>query len=161
MLLPFSLKRRISKNRNILSLETNGSRVTQPPLLLLEGKFNPYPFHKQRLTLYSDTTAPTFAFIFYCLAKYPEHTEKIYEEVKNIDTLDIATVTALPHLNGVINEAMRLHPVLLTGISRLTPPEGVMFGDTFVPGSTKLLLPACVISKRKSLLLIPHTDGIR
>ncbi|CAG8953351.1 hypothetical protein HYFRA_00003562 [Hymenoscyphus fraxineus] len=95
----------------------------------------------------SDTTAPSFVSIFYCLAKYPLDAEKIYEEVKNVDTLDIATVTALPHLNGVINEAMRLYPVLPTGISRLTPPEGVMFGNTFVPGNTKLLLPACVISK--------------
>jgi hypothetical protein len=45
------------------------------------------------------------------------------------------------HLNGAINETLRLHPPVPSGLPRLTPPEGITIGDTFIPGDTTLMLP--------------------
>ncbi|KAJ5715972.1 cytochrome P450 [Penicillium malachiteum] len=63
----------------------------------------------------SDTNAPTLTHLFYFLARYPEHTAKIYEELQTLSSLDDAVgLSKLPHLNGTINETMRLLPAVLT-----------------------------------------------
>lgn len=104
-----------------------------------------------RLTLVdSDTTAPSLVFLLYCIAKHPEHADRIYAELGEVDPLDLSAVSALPHLNGAINEAMRLYSVAPTTVSRQTPPQGVMIGDTFIPGDTKVLSPRWVTFNRKS-----------
>jgi tryprostatin B 6-hydroxylase len=87
--------------------------------------------------------------LFYCLAKYPQETEKIKAELEGVDPLDITTLSALPHLNGVINESMRLYSVLPTLLYRDTPPEGATIGDTYIPGNTKIMRPSWVMFKRK------------
>jgi tryprostatin B 6-hydroxylase len=91
-------------------------------------------------------------FLFYCLAKHPQEAEKIQAELEGVDPLDITTITTLPHLNGVINESMRLYPVLPTSLYRDTPPEGVTIGDTYIPGNTKLMRPSWVMFRRKLVL---------
>ncbi|KAL9120139.1 MAG: hypothetical protein Q9187_003309 [Circinaria calcarea] len=98
----------------------------------------------------SDTTAPSLIFLFYCLAKYPEHAEKVYSELAGVDPLDLNAVSTLPHLNGTINEAQRLYSVAPTIVSRVTPPHGIMIGDTFIPGNTKVLAPRWVVFNLES-----------
>jgi cytochrome P450 len=55
----------------------------------------------------------------------------------------------LDHLNAVINETLRLHPPVPTAIPRLTPPEGIQIGDTFVPGNTTVWCPQYVLGRSK------------
>ena len=61
----------------------------------------------------SDTTAATMTFLFYELAKKPEEVKKLREELRPLTTspgwsdVDIRNA---PHLNGAINESLRLHP---------------------------------------------------
>lgn len=102
------------------------------------------------LISFSDTTAPTLTILFYFLARYPEHAERIYEELKSIDVNNANALAKLPHLNGTINESMRLFPVILTGTSRMTPPEGLTVDGTFIPGEIKLCAPRYTIGRRKS-----------
>lgn len=97
----------------------------------------------------SDTTAPSLTFICYCLAKYPEHAEKLHAELARVDPLDLNAVSALPHLNGFIFEVMRMYAVAPTVVTRQTPSQGIMIGDTFIPGDTKVLAPRWVIFRRK------------
>ncbi|KAL9015487.1 MAG: hypothetical protein Q9185_007120 [Variospora sp. 1 TL-2023] len=48
----------------------------------------------------SQPVASTLVFIFFELAQHPEHTQKIYEELKDIDVRDIAHLRTLIHLDG-------------------------------------------------------------
>lgn len=55
--------------------------------------------------------------------------------------LDPKDVPKAKHLEGVIQEALRLHPAIPSGFPRVTPPEGVMIQDTFIPGGMTVVLP--------------------
>lgn len=108
---------------------------------------------------HSDTTASTLTFLCYSVAKNPRAAQQIYDEVKDIDTFDINTVASLPHLNGVMSEVLRLYPAATTLTVRDTPSEGLMIGDTWIPGKTKILSSRWVTHRRKlalTLLLPAH-----
>ncbi|KAI4168863.1 MAG: hypothetical protein LQ343_006076 [Gyalolechia ehrenbergii] len=73
----------------------------------------------------SDTVAMTMIYICYRLAKDPEQLEKLQKELDTLDSLeDLKVLQALPHLNGVINETLRLHPAVPTGGLRQAPASG-------------------------------------
>jgi cytochrome P450 len=77
--------------------------------------------------------------------------EKIYAELNGVDPLDLNAISALPHLNATIYESMRLYSVAPTIVTRITPPQGVVIGGTFIPGNVKVLAPRWTIFKRKPL----------
>ncbi|KAF5873339.1 putative benzoate 4-monooxygenase cytochrome protein [Botrytis fragariae] len=95
----------------------------------------------------SDTTAPTLTTLFYFLAKNPQDAEKIYQEISNVDLQDVNAVAALHHLNGSINEAMRLLPAVLTFVTRVSPPEGMDVNGTHIPGNVKIAAPRYSIGR--------------
>lgn len=85
----------------------------------------------------SDTTAAALAFIFFKLAQYPEHAEKIRQELREcIKGREWAykDIQSCQHLNACIDESLRLHSVGPSGLFRETPPEGMYVGDVFIPG---------------------------
>lgn len=45
------------------------------------------------------------------------------------------------HLNGVINEALRLHPPVPDHLQRKTPPEGIRVEGVWVPGDMTVICP--------------------
>ncbi|KAI0969353.1 benzoate 4-monooxygenase cytochrome P450 [Xylaria arbuscula] len=98
----------------------------------------------------SDTTGPSLIILFYFLALYPEHAEKIREELRSVDTGDVNSLSALPRLNGFINESMRLLPAALTMGTRVTPPGGLIIGKTFIPGQVKIAAPRYTIFRLES-----------
>ncbi|KAJ5814942.1 hypothetical protein N7474_006719 [Penicillium riverlandense] len=63
----------------------------------------------------SDTTAATLTHIMYYLATYPDQLAKLRAEVepllKGRATLDPKDVGEAKHLNGIIHEVLRLHPL--------------------------------------------------
>lgn len=106
----------------------------------------------------SDTTASTFASILYELVRNPEHISKVREEITpNLtstgDVLD-QKIQHLNHLNGVINETLRLHPPVPTALPRCTPPEGLEIGDKHIPGNTTVWCPQYTIGKSSSHLTL-------
>ncbi|KAJ5870231.1 hypothetical protein N7455_005172 [Penicillium solitum] len=103
----------------------------------------------------SDTTAPSLTLLFYFLARYPTHAEKIYEEIRVVDRESPAALATLPHLTGTINEAMRLLPAVLTFSSRITPPQGLMIDGTFIPGNTKICAPRYTIGRLETAYVHP------
>lgn len=54
--------------------------------------------------------------------------------------LDSKDVAKAQHLNGVVQEALRLHPAIPSGFPRITPPEGVTISGTFIPGGTTIVI---------------------
>ncbi|KAK3986137.1 cytochrome p450 [Cladorrhinum sp. PSN332] len=94
----------------------------------------------------SDTSAENMTAIIYYLVKHPEHMEKLREELAPLwaERPALATgiapekLTPLNHLNGVINEALRLLPPVPTNLIRHTPPEGITIGGIYIPGGVDL-----------------------
>ncbi|TPX18354.1 uncharacterized protein E0L32_011729 [Thyridium curvatum] len=96
----------------------------------------------------SDTTAATLSCLFYELAAHPECVKQLQTEVDPLfsgqegQENDMRALAQLEHLNAVINEALRLHPPVPSGVQRMTGPEGLQIGDTFVPGNTIVQIPS-------------------
>lgn len=107
----------------------------------------------------SDTTAATFTFLFYYLAKDPEHQRKLREELRPLMGSEWSDkdINQAQHLNGCINEALRLHPPVPSGLQRMTPPEGLEVDGRHVPGSAVFYMPQYVMGRgeRRNDLKIP------
>lgn len=90
-------------------------------------------------TFHSDTVSSSLTHIFYQLARNPEHIIKLREEIaqyiSSSEDIQDHKLQNAEHLNGVIFEALRLHPPVPTSIPRLTPPEGLQIDKTHIPGN--------------------------
>lgn len=99
----------------------------------------------------SDTTAATLTCLFYELALHPECIPILQEEVDGVfdgpEAPDATTLRKLEYLNAVINETLRLHPPVPSGVQRMTSPEGMTIGDTFIPGNTIVQVPAYALTR--------------
>ncbi|KAH0847540.1 Tryprostatin B 6-hydroxylase [Fonsecaea pedrosoi] len=92
----------------------------------------------------SDTTAATLTTLFFHLSTEPHLLTKLREHVDPLfesNEVDAGALSRSKHLDAFINETLRLHPPVPSGVQRLTPPEGMMIGDTFVPGNTIVYVP--------------------
>lgn len=107
----------------------------------------------------SDTVAATLAFIFFYLARHPEHVRKLREEMLPLQEagggeedrrFSHRAIMNAEHLNAVINEILRLHPPAST-IMRVTPPEGLTVGDTFIPGDMTVFSSQYVIGRSEAV----------
>lgn len=98
---------------------------------------------------YSDTTAPSLTTLLYLLVRHPKDVDKIQKELRHVNYRDVSSIATLPHLNGAINEAMRLLPAVLTFVTRVSPPEGMYIDGTYIPGDIKLAAPRYSIGRRK------------
>ncbi|GCB17330.1 tryprostatin B 6-hydroxylase [Aspergillus awamori] len=100
----------------------------------------------------SDTTAAALITVIYELAKHPVHVDIIREElslcaVEPSGEYMHEKIAGLRHLNGFINEVLRLHPPIGSIIPRKTPPEGITIGDTYIPGNMTVSCPQWVIGR--------------
>ena len=97
--------------------------------------------------------------IFYQLSKHPEHQAKIREELDAVSTsASTADLRQFPHLNAVIEEALRLHPPKPSQGQRVVGPEGITIGGRFVPPNTTILparyaLGRCTYTRTSNSLL--------
>ena len=94
----------------------------------------------------SDTTASTLTYLVYNLAKDPQVVTKLREELKELNYLpgsesEVRDIQDAKYLNGIINETLRLHPAVPSGLLRLTPPEGININGVFIPGGVTVSSP--------------------
>lgn len=93
----------------------------------------------------------------YELSRKPEEIEKLRAELApyidsnnaNAD-IDGQKIANLDHLNGIINEALRLHPAVPSMLPRKTPPEGLDIDDVHVPGEITVTCPQWAMARCKS-----------
>ncbi|KAI1274721.1 cytochrome P450 monooxygenase-like protein [Xylaria sp. FL0933] len=104
----------------------------------------------------SDTTRAVLIGVWWFLSKFPEHAQRIQSEVDNVDPQDANTLAALPHLNGVINEALRLVPPVMTGSNRITGPNGLLIDDVLIPPGVKVTCPKYVLHRMESMWVQPN-----
>lgn len=97
--------------------------------------------------MHSDTAAATLVFIFYRLAQDSRRAETLYQELAGVDTKNPKELQSLPYLNAIINETLRIHPVLATGGLRESPKEGAFIGGKFIPGNTTIVAPRWTTGK--------------
>ncbi len=96
----------------------------------------------------SDTVAPTLVFIFYELALHHDQQEKLHAESASTDIYDRKALRSLPHLNGVINESLRIHPPVPTGGYRQSLDCGMTVAGQYIPGRTTIVAPRYTLGKR-------------
>jgi cytochrome P450 len=58
------------------------------------------------------------------------------------------------HLNGIIYEALRLHPPIPSGLLRVTPPEGISFEGVYIPGGVTVSVPTHPLGRCE--MIQPH-----
>ncbi|KAH3910676.1 hypothetical protein HBH56_144800 [Parastagonospora nodorum] len=110
----------------------------------------------------SDTTAATLAWIACELCKQPEIQAKLRKEIDAITPsksfLEVEDVANCAFLDGVINEALRLHPAVPSGVQRETPPEGITLPNgTYIPGNIIIWMPIHCIQRDPRYFAQPLT----
>ncbi|KAK4165553.1 cytochrome P450 [Cladorrhinum sp. PSN259] len=107
----------------------------------------------------SDTSAATIVASIYYLVRNPSQMEKLRRELDPLwaerPAAAAADSTGIPpeklatlnHLNGVINEALRLLPPVPTQTIRQTPPEGITVAGTHIPGGVDVWSPQYIVGR--------------
>ncbi|KAL4794206.1 cytochrome P450 [Aspergillus venezuelensis] len=117
----------------------------------------------------SDTTSGALSAIFYELARKPEEIIKLRAELDPLFNSDNETedsedaheflnskIARLDHLNGVINEALRMYPAVPAQLQRKTPPQGIEIGGTHIPGDTHVYCPLYVVHRSEQVYAHPN-----
>ncbi|KAF2443276.1 cytochrome P450 [Karstenula rhodostoma CBS 690.94] len=94
----------------------------------------------------SETTATALTFILVQLATHPSVMHSVRKEYRESQAT-YSCQRSLPFLDAVIHESMRLWPSLFFLGQRVTPPEGLQLGSTFIPGNTIVQLQPFVIHR--------------
>lgn len=99
---------------------------------------------------WSDTVASTLISIFFHLADDPSQVVKLRAELEKVNSLqDFDSLKSMAHLNGTINEALRLHPAVPSNGFRVTPPEGLTIAGQYIPGNVVVSAPRYSLGRRK------------
>ncbi|KAJ5726731.1 Cytochrome P450 [Penicillium malachiteum] len=109
----------------------------------------------------SDTASATLTSIFRYLVDQPQHIGILRAEIDGLTRTELGDylpvdLKDLDHLNGVINEAMRLFPPVPSAIPRETPPEGLTIDGTFIPGNTTVYCPQYVLGRNPDCYINPN-----
>lgn len=97
----------------------------------------------------SDTVAQPLVWLFFELAHNPAFVRKLREELKTIPDLQPENLQNCEYLDALINETLRLHPPIISGTQRKTPPEGLVIGDNHIPGDTIVMVPTYTVCRGK------------
>ncbi|OLN97179.1 Tryprostatin B 6-hydroxylase 1 [Colletotrichum chlorophyti] len=99
----------------------------------------------------SDTTAASLTCLFFELAQKPLIYERLREEIDNYFAQhtepEHSVLSRLPYLQACIDEALRLHPPVPSGLQRITPPEGMEIDGTIIPGDTIVRIPTYTMQR--------------
>ncbi|KAF4980177.1 hypothetical protein FZEAL_3755 [Fusarium zealandicum] len=108
----------------------------------------------------SDTTAAALTCLFFELSVNPEATRRLQQELDEYFTVEAepghASLAKLKYLQACIDEALRLHPPVPSGVERMTPPQGLQVGDTFIPGNTVVQIPTHALHRDKRVFERPN-----
>ncbi|KAK1144294.1 hypothetical protein N8T08_005708 [Aspergillus melleus] len=103
------------------------------------------------ITAGSDTSATALAAIIYELLRNRAEISKLRNELAphveaDGDFMHIK-IQHLDHMNGVINEALRLYPAVPCHMQRKTPPEGIHVEGVWIPGDMTVMCPQTTIAR--------------
>jgi cytochrome P450 len=98
--------------------------------------------------------------LIYELCKNPSAQSKLRQIVDEISPdnsfLDAGDLAGCAQLDGIINEAMRLHPAVPSGVQRETPPEGITLPDgRYIPGEILIWMPMHTMHRDERYFVSP------
>ena len=103
----------------------------------------------------ADTTAIILRAVVYYTLKNPKVYKKLLEELDNANLrtpISYAATNALPYLNAVITESMRIHPGVGLLLERIVPEGGLPLSDgTVIPPGTIVGMNGWVIHQDKQI----------
>lgn len=110
----------------------------------------------------SDTTAAALTYICFELARHPKHLAALRSSLSamNVSVSKSRYLQNLPrctHLSAIIHETLRLHPPTPSALLRVTPPEGLTFASTFIPGNVTVGIPTYSLSRHPSCFIEPDS----
>ncbi|KAL8868768.1 MAG: hypothetical protein Q9174_004766, partial [Haloplaca sp. 1 TL-2023] len=124
----------------------------------LLGPLSPTPW-LVRIGLSVPGIAQDFKSLLSWSAKKLEHRmqlTKLRSEVAEASSpFDSGALKSMAHLNGVINEALRLHPSLPSSGLRHTPKEGIIVAGQYIPGNVTVSAPRFSLGRREFLTINP------
>jgi cytochrome P450 len=89
----------------------------------------------------TETVSNAATFTVYELAKQPQITTKLAEELsvfKSVHDFTTVNLEHLPLMNAVIREGLRLYSPVGGPGGREAPPEGVQMGGYYIPGGVRI-----------------------
>lgn len=93
----------------------------------------------------SDTTLSALVNLLYHLAVDKNIQRELRSEIDNAvpadQSLQFSHIKNLPFLEGAINETLRFHPPVPSGLPRETPQEGIWVDDIHIPGGICVSIP--------------------
>ncbi|KAI1071950.1 hypothetical protein LB507_005199 [Fusarium sp. FIESC RH6] len=108
----------------------------------------------------SDTTSSATTCLLHQLALNPETCKKLQAEIDDYKTnheeSDHFSMSKLKYLQACIDESLRLTPVLMSGLQRMTPPEGMQLDDVFIPGDTIFHAPSYTMYRDERCFARPN-----
>ena len=107
----------------------------------------------------TDTSTAALSYLFMEVCKNPEIAVKIREELvaHGVDVeFTVHELQDCRYLNSVIDETMRLHPPVPDGVYRMTPPEGLQVGETWIPGDVTIINPVYTIQRSAASFVQPE-----
>jgi cytochrome P450 len=85
-------------------------------------------------------TASALTTCVYLLLQHEKALHCLSDEIRKAfaseELIDVQSTQALPYLEAVINEMMRVHHPTPIILPRVIPPEGRVIDGTFIPGNT-------------------------
>ncbi|TDZ14050.1 Cytochrome P450 monooxygenase FCK2 [Colletotrichum spinosum] len=94
----------------------------------------------------SDAVAAVLSCLFTELARHPRESKKLQGEIDEYlsrhETPEHVSLSKLRYLQACIDESLRLHPPVPSGVQRVTPPEGLQVDDVWLPGDTRVFVPS-------------------
>ncbi|TDZ16715.1 Cytochrome P450 monooxygenase FCK2 [Colletotrichum orbiculare MAFF 240422] len=101
----------------------------------------------------SDTVAAVLSCLFMELARHPRESKKPQGEIDGYfgghETPEHVSLSKLRYLQACIDESLRLHPPVPSGVQRVTPPEGLQVDDVWLPGDTIVFVPSYTLYRGK------------
>jgi cytochrome P450 len=108
----------------------------------------------------SDTTSSATSCLLHQLALNPETCKKLQAEIDDYKTnheqSDHFSMSKLKYLQACIDESLRLTPVLMSGLQRMTPPGGMQLDDVFIPGDTIFHAPSYTMYRDERCFARPN-----
>ncbi|XP_053326238.1 cytochrome P450 4B1-like isoform X2 [Spea bombifrons] len=101
-----------------------------------------------------DTTASGISWILYSMAKYPEHQEKCFEEIKEVlgdrSSMEWEDLGKIPYTTMCIKESLRLYPPV-PGVARTLRKEVTFYDGRTVPAGTLIGLSIYSVHRNPSV----------
>ncbi|KAK1958659.1 cytochrome P450 [Colletotrichum sublineola] len=92
----------------------------------------------------SETTASVLSGVTFFLTTHPDVLAKLAEEVRTSFSsekdIDVLSVQKLRYMLAVLDESMRVYPVVPVGLTRIMKPGGDYVCEKFVPEGTRVMI---------------------